>query len=93
MESPKSSILQARYLELAQRREGGVVQRPRWKHVEHHAVLRRQDSPHEPRSGEDVKVVQELLRHSTARMTLDTYTQAYHGKAVGIDALLRCRIW
>jgi hypothetical protein len=23
-----------------------------------------------------VKVVQELLRHSTARMTLDTYTQA-----------------
>jgi integrase len=27
-------------------------------------------------NGEDVKVVQELLRHSTARMTLDTYTQA-----------------
>jgi integrase len=28
--------------------------------------------------GEDVKVkvVQELLRHSTAKMTLDTYTQA-----------------
>jgi integrase len=25
---------------------------------------------------EDVKVVQELLRHSTAKMTLDTYTQA-----------------
>jgi integrase len=25
---------------------------------------------------EDVKVVQELLRHSTSRMTLDTYTQA-----------------
>ena len=28
------------------------------------------------RNGEDVKVVQELLRHSTSRMTLDTYTQA-----------------
>jgi integrase len=27
-------------------------------------------------NGEDVKVVQELLRYSTARMTLDTYTQA-----------------
>ena len=27
-------------------------------------------------NGEDVMVVQELLRHSTARMTLDTYTQA-----------------
>ena len=27
-------------------------------------------------NGEDVKVVQELLRHSTAKMTLDTYTQA-----------------
>ncbi len=26
--------------------------------------------------GEDVKIVQELLRHATARMTLDTYTQA-----------------
>ena len=28
-------------------------------------------------NGEDVKVVQELLRHSTSRMTLDTYTQAH----------------
>jgi integrase len=27
-------------------------------------------------NGEDVKVVQELLRHSTGRMTLDTYTHA-----------------
>ena len=27
-------------------------------------------------NGEDVKVVQELLRHSTSRMTLDTYSQA-----------------
>src|SRR5215831_17924949 len=27
-------------------------------------------------NGEDVKVVQELLRHATSRMTLDTYTQA-----------------
>jgi len=27
-------------------------------------------------NGEDVKVVQELLRHSTAKMTLDTNTQA-----------------
>jgi integrase len=27
-------------------------------------------------NGEDVKVVQELLRHSTAKMTLDIYTQA-----------------
>ena len=27
-------------------------------------------------NGEDVKVVQELLRHTTSRMTLDTYTQA-----------------
>jgi integrase len=27
-------------------------------------------------NGEDVKVVQELLRHATVRMTLDTYTQA-----------------
>ena len=27
-------------------------------------------------NGEDVKVVQELLRHSTSRMTLDTYAQA-----------------
>jgi integrase len=27
-------------------------------------------------NGEDVKVVQEFLRHSTSRMTLDTYTQA-----------------
>jgi len=42
-------------------------------------------------NGEDVKVVQELLRHSTARMTLDTYTQALtpqkragHSKVVGI---------
>jgi integrase len=30
----------------------------------------------EEADGEDVKVVQELLRHSTSRMTLDTYTQA-----------------
>jgi integrase len=27
-------------------------------------------------NGADVKVVQELLRHATTRMTLDTYTQA-----------------
>ena len=27
-------------------------------------------------NGEDVKVVQEVLRHATAKMTLDTYTQA-----------------
>ena len=27
-------------------------------------------------NGEDVKVVRELLRHSTSKMTLDTYTQA-----------------
>jgi integrase len=27
-------------------------------------------------NGKDVKVVQELLRHSTAKMTLDTNTQA-----------------
>jgi integrase len=27
-------------------------------------------------NGEDVKVVQELLRHSTSRMRLDTYAQA-----------------
>jgi len=27
-------------------------------------------------NGEDIKVVQELLRHSTSRMTLDTYSQA-----------------
>jgi integrase len=27
-------------------------------------------------NGEDAKVAQELLRHSTSRMTLDTYTQA-----------------
>ncbi len=27
-------------------------------------------------NGEDVKVVQELLRHSTAKMTRDAYTQA-----------------
>ena len=27
-------------------------------------------------NGEDVKVVQELLRHSTAKMALDIYTQA-----------------
>ena len=27
-------------------------------------------------NGKDIRVVQELLRHSTARMTLDTYTQA-----------------
>jgi len=27
-------------------------------------------------NGEDVKVMQELLRHATAKMTLDTYTQA-----------------
>ena len=27
-------------------------------------------------NGEDIKVVQELLRHATSRMTLDTYTQA-----------------
>jgi len=27
-------------------------------------------------NGEDVKVVQELFRHNTSRMTLDTYTQA-----------------
>ena len=27
-------------------------------------------------NGEDVKVVQELLRHAPSKMTLDTYTQA-----------------
>jgi site-specific recombinase XerD len=27
-------------------------------------------------NGEDVKVVQELLRHSTIRMSMDVYTQA-----------------
>jgi integrase len=43
-------------------------------------------------NGEDVKVVQELLRHSTSRMTLDTYTQALsphkraaQSKVVGYD--------
>ena len=43
-------------------------------------------------NGEDVKVVQELLRHSTANMTLDTYTQALspqkrsaQSKVVGIS--------
>jgi integrase len=42
-------------------------------------------------NGEDVKVVQELLRHSTAKMTLDIYTQALspqkraaHSKVVGM---------
>ena len=42
-------------------------------------------------NGEDVKVVQELLRHSTAKMTLDIYTQALspqkraaHSKVVGV---------
>lgn len=28
--------------------------------------------------GEDVKVVQELLRHATTRMTLDVYAKALH---------------
>ena len=27
-------------------------------------------------NGEDIKVVQELLRHANSRITLDTYTQA-----------------
>jgi hypothetical protein len=42
-------------------------------------------------NGEDVKVAQELLRHSTAKMTLDIYTQALspkkraaHSKVVGM---------
>jgi integrase len=30
----------------------------------------------EKANGADVKVVQDLLRHATTRMTLDTYTQA-----------------
>ena len=34
-------------------------------------------------NGEDVKVVQELLRHSTSRMTLDTYTQALRSAQAG----------
>ena len=39
-------------------------------------------------NGEDVKAVQELLRHATARMTLDTYTQA-----LGPDKRLRRARW
>ena len=42
-------------------------------------------------NGEAVKVMQELLRHSTSRMTLDTYSQALgadkrdaHSKIVGM---------
>jgi integrase len=34
-------------------------------------------------NGEDVKVVQELLRHSTAKMTLDTYTGLESAEASG----------
>jgi integrase len=30
-------------------------------------------------NGEDVKVVQELLRHSSARITMDVYAQAMTG--------------
>ncbi len=36
-------------------------------------------------SGEDVKAVQELLRHSTSRMTLDTYTQALGHDPTDVD--------
>jgi hypothetical protein len=45
-------------------------------------------------NGEDVKMVQELLRHSTAKMTLDTYAQALspqkraaQRKVVGVNPL------
>ena len=51
-------------------------------------------------NGEDVKVVQELLRHSTSRMTLDTYTQALgpdkraaQSKVVGYDPAERACIF
>jgi integrase len=48
-------------------------------------------------NGEDVKVVQELLRHAIAKMTLDTYTQALspqkraaQGKVVGMIRPKEC---
>src|SRR5258708_2957003 len=39
--------------------------------------------------GEEGKVVQELLRHSTSRMTLDTYTQVEPGARYFPSALAR----
>jgi catechol 2,3-dioxygenase-like lactoylglutathione lyase family enzyme len=41
----RNAARRTRHLELAERREGSLVQRPRWKHVEHHAVLNLLDSP------------------------------------------------
>ena len=48
--------------------ELGIQKKMSWHTFDRHLILKG--------NGEDVKVAQELLRHSTSRMTLDTYTQA-----------------
>src|ERR1700730_8309477 len=57
------------YIQPAARRQG-IEKKMSWHTFRHtfSSILKS--------NGEDVKVVQELLRHSTSRITLDTYTQA-----------------
>lgn len=38
-------------------------------------------------NGTDIKVQQELMRHSTVEMTLDTYTQANSTQKIAANAL------
>jgi integrase len=45
------------------------------KHVSWH-TFRHSYATQLKANGEDIKTVQESLRHSTARMTMETYTQA-----------------
>ena len=44
-------------------------------------------------NGEDVKVVQELLRRATAKMTLDTYTQALSPQKRAAQSKVVGMIW
>lgn len=61
--------LMRRYIQPAARR-AGITKRIGW-HTFRHSF-----STLLKANGEDVKVVQELLRHANSRITLDTYTQA-----------------
>jgi site-specific recombinase XerD len=51
-------------------RKLGITKRIGWHSLRHtYSTLLRH-------TGADIKVMQELLRHASARVTLDTYTQA-----------------
>jgi len=63
-------IMQRHILPVARKRKLGITKRIGWHTFRHtYSTLFRS-------TGAELKIMQELLRHSTIRVTLDTYTQA-----------------